>query len=101
LNGGAIAISSVTAWEIALLAARGRIVLSTDVLGWLSIVEEIDAVKFIPLSNEIAVRSTQLGEEFPRDPADRFIVATALTVGVPLVTADDKIRRYPYVKTIW
>jgi len=101
LDGGEILVSSVSAWEIALLAAKGRLGLPSDVLGWLEIVDEIEAVRFVPLDNEIAIRSTQLGDEFHRDPADRFIVATALTHNASLVTADEKIQRYPHVKTIW
>jgi PIN domain nuclease of toxin-antitoxin system len=42
-----------------------------------------------------------LAAYFPSDPADRLIVATALGKGIPLVTADDEIRRSKAVTTIW
>ena len=35
------------------------------------------------------------------DPADRLIVSTAFTLGVPLVTGDKKLQEYRGVKTIW
>jgi PIN domain nuclease of toxin-antitoxin system len=35
------------------------------------------------------------------DPADRLIVATASTLGVPLVTGDKSLQAYRGVKTIW
>lgn len=35
------------------------------------------------------------------DPADRFIVATALELDVPVVTPDDAIRQYPGVRILW
>ena len=100
-NGGSILVSSITAWEIAMLVERGRIGLGRDVLGWLAAVSLVDAVRFVPIDNEIAVLSTQLGPEFHRDPADRYIVATCLKLSAPLVTADRQIRAYPHVRTIW
>jgi PIN domain nuclease of toxin-antitoxin system len=100
-NGGKIFVSSITAWEIAILVERGRICLGRDVLSWLAAVSLVDAVRFVPIDNEIAVLSTQLGPEFHRDPADRYIVATCLKLSAPLVTADRQIHRYPHVRTIW
>ncbi len=38
---------------------------------------------------------------FPSDPADRLITATALVLGCPLVTADERIRAANVVETIW
>lgn len=101
LADGRIFVSSASAWEVAILAARRRIGLSSDVRAWLDTVGEIDAVRFVPIDNEIAVRSTQLGDDFHRDPADRYIVATSQKLGAPLVTADRKIREYRGVQTIW
>jgi PIN domain nuclease of toxin-antitoxin system len=101
LQGGKVFVSSITAWEIATLVARGRIELTTDPRQWLATAGRIGPVEFVPVDNEIAVRSTQLGDMFHKDPADRSIVATCMKLGVPLVTADDKIRRYPHIATIW
>lgn len=101
LAGGTIYISSASTWEIAVLVSKGRIGLSSPLSDWLATVEAIEAVRFVPLDNEIAVRSVQLGDDFHRDPGDRFIVATSQKLGVPLVTADDKILGYPHVATIW
>jgi PIN domain nuclease of toxin-antitoxin system len=101
LNGGQIRVSSISAWELAMLVARGRIALSMDIEEWLSVVSQIEAVSFMPVDNEIAVKSVELPGEFHKDPADRIIVATARKLATPLVTADDKIRGYPHVRTIW
>lgn len=101
LSSGEILVSSITAWEIAMLVARDRIALSMDVAEWLNVVDEIDAIRFVHIDNEIAVKSVELPGEFHKDPADRMIVATARKFAVPIVTADEKIRVYHHVKTIW
>ena len=101
LNGGEIIVSSISAWEIAMLVAREKLVLTVDVDAWLAAVAEIEVVRFVPVNNEIAVKSVSLPGEFHKDPADRMIVATARVLAVPLVTKDEKMRAYPHVKTIW
>lgn len=101
LSDGQIFISSISAWELSMLVAQGRIALSMDVAEWLSYVGNIEGVSFVPVDNEIAVKSTELPGEFHKDPADRLIVATARKFAAPLVTADEKIRTYPHVRTIW
>jgi PIN domain nuclease of toxin-antitoxin system len=98
---GEISISSISAWEIAMLVARHRLVLSMDVSTWLAKVEEISALEFVPVNNEIAVRSTELPEPFHKDPADRIIIATARMLGATLVTADEKILAFKQVKCAW
>lgn len=98
---GDIIVSSISAWEIAMLVERGRLVLSMDVGSWLSTVAQIDAVHFLPVDVEVATKSVDLPGDFHKDPADRMIVATARKLSVPLVTKDEKIRAYAHVKTIW
>ena len=100
-DGGQIFISAISAWELAMLVAKGRVALSMDVAEWLSYVGSIEAVNFVPVDNEIAVKSTELPGDFHKDPADRLIVATARKLAAPLVTADEKIRAYQHVRTIW
>jgi PIN domain nuclease of toxin-antitoxin system len=98
---GEIAISSISAWEIAMLVERGRLALSMSVDQWLETLGKISQIRFIPVDNRIAVASTQLPGDFHRDPADRMIVATSRGLSAPLITADQKIREYPHVKSIW
>jgi PIN domain nuclease of toxin-antitoxin system len=101
MAGGDIIISSITAWEIAMLVERDRLFLSMDVGSWLATVAEIEAIRFFPVDVEIAMKSVDLPGEFHKDPADRMIVATARKLAIPLVTKDEKIRAYAHVKTIW
>jgi len=101
MDGGEIIVSSISAWEIAMLVERDRLFLSMDVGSWLATVAEIEAVRFLPVDVEIALKSVDLPGEFHKDPADRMIVATARKLAVSLVTKDEKIRAYAHVKTIW
>ena len=96
-----IIVSSISAWEISMLIERGRLALSKDVAEWLALVGQIEGLRFAPVDNDIGVASARLPGYFHNDPADRIIVATARKFSAALVTADEKIRAYPHVKTVW
>ena len=70
-------------------------------MDWLSDALDLDGVELLPLTPDIAVRSTGLGRGAPADPADRLIVATALVHGAPLVTRDERIHGFGGVTTVW
>ena len=96
-----VLISSISAWEVALLVKKKRLELSLEVSDWVTKSENLPFVQFITVSNSIAVKSVNLPQPLHPDPADRIIIATALSVGAPLVTKDIKLLNYPHVKTIW
>ena len=96
-----VIISSITVWEISMLIEKDRISLTMDIENWVKEVEAIEGVRFMPVDNEIAIKSTKLPGEFHKDPSDRIIVATARKLAVPLVTIDKKIITYPHVQTVW
>lgn len=100
-DGDEVIVSSISAWEIAMLIDKGRLVLAMDVESWLDEVTQIEGVRFIPVDNEIGVKSTLLPGDFHKDPADRMIVATSTKLACPLVTADEKIIQYEHVETIF
>ncbi|OZI62129.1 type II toxin-antitoxin system VapC family toxin [Bordetella genomosp. 11] len=98
---GEVLLSAITAWEIAMLVRAGRLELTQDATTWIDTVAELPSVRFVPVDTRISIQSVELPGDFHKDPADRIIVATARHLGVPLVTADLKIRDYPHVQTIW
>ena len=100
-QGGEVMVSAISAWEVSMLIEKERLILSMDVESWFDEVSQIDGVRFVPVDNEIGIKATVLPGSFHKDPADRMIVATARKLAVPLVTADEKIRKYEHVKTIW
>ena len=86
-------------WEVALLVRKRRLELPRSPAAWLRELRSISRAKVVSLSAALALRADQL--EMHADPADRFIVATALQSGVPLVTKDAAIRSAKLVRTIW
>ncbi|WP_224081968.1 type II toxin-antitoxin system VapC family toxin [Cupriavidus laharis] len=98
---GQIVVSAISAWEIAMLVEREKLVLSMDVGSWLDTVAQIEAVTFYPVDVDVSIKSVHLPGEFHKDPADRMIVATARKLAVPLVSKDERIRAYKHVRTIW
>jgi PIN domain nuclease of toxin-antitoxin system len=97
----AIYISSISAWEVARLSARKRIEFKIDVQDWIARSEAVPFFNFVPVDNAIFVRSVLLPGPIHSDPADRIIIATSLIKGMPIVTKDEKIRKYAKVKSIW
>ncbi len=100
-NNGSIIISSITVWEIYMLVKKGRLKLTMDADIWLAEVESLPYVRFTPVDNTIAANSVTLPGDFHNDPADRMIVATAKEQGAVLVTADERIRQYAHVRSLW
>ena len=96
-----IFVSSISALEVALLVKNNRLQLSMDVTDWIAKSENLPFIRFIPVSNSIAVKSVNLPPPLHPDPADRIIIATALSAGAAIVTKDKKISDYAHVKTIW
>lgn len=99
--GQRVLVSAISAWEIAMLVERGRIALAMDLDEWLAAVESLDGVSIVPLTAHVAVQSATLPGDFHKDPADRMIVALARERNAALVTADEKIQRYPHVRWVW
>lgn len=98
---GGIGIASVTLLEIATLLARGRLRAHGTIEASVQRIVEKSGVVIREITPAIAALATQFPEDFPRDPVDRLIGATARAEGVPLVTKDEKMRASPLIKTVW
>ena len=93
-SGGAIFLSAVTAWEIALLVDTRRIDLDIPVEAWIRRFLERPGIEAVPLGHQAASRSYQFHHLEHRDPADRLLIATAIELACPLVTYDERIARF-------
>jgi len=96
-----LGVSAISCLEVATLVAKGRISLDRDPLDWLEQAVAVRKVELLPLTPAVSVKATQLGNDFPGDPADRVITATAILESAPLITKDSKIRDYAGVNTVW
>ena len=94
-----MAIAAITLWELAVLITRGRIQAYGTLDASLRLLTEGLVIK--PITTEIATLAAQFPSDFPSDPADRLIAATALADGMALVTRDERLRDSRLVQTIW
>lgn len=94
-------VSTISTWEVAMLVAKGRLRLSMDVNDWVAKTEALPFLHFLPVTNQIALKSVNLPGVIHSDPADRLIIATAMAHGGTLITRDEKILNYPHVETLW
>ena len=85
--------SPISAWEIAQKVAHGELTLPDPPLKWMEDLTERYQLTAIPLSLPVLVRSTELPPHH-KDPADRFIIATSLIRGIPVVTTDRRYKDY-------
>jgi PIN domain nuclease of toxin-antitoxin system len=81
-------LSPVSTWEALLLNARGRIRLPVNLADWLS--KATASLREAPFTHEIVLLAQQLPLPH-RDPADRFLAATAQVMNLTLVTGDDRL----------
>ncbi len=90
----ALYLSPVSAWEIGVLASRGRISLHLPADKYVAKVFSQPGVRVAGLTPEIAVESSSLPGNLHSDPADRLLISTARAMGLTLVTRDRRILEY-------
>lgn len=98
-RGGGVAVSAISSYEVAWQIASGRVQGNGTVES--ALLRFLEGVTVRPITPEIAALATQFPDDYPRDPADRIIGATARAEGMTLVTRDERIRRSPLVRTVW
>ena len=91
---GALLVSVISVWEIAMLEAKNRITFDEDCNVWVKNALTAPGFSLALFTPDVAVASTRLPGDFHGDPADRIIVATTRSVGGTLVTADRAILAY-------
>lgn len=92
--GGRILWSAVSTWEIAMLVDKGLIELDLPVYEWVERFLDRPGLEAVPLDHRTAALAYSLHHLEHRDPADRLLIASAIVLGCPLVTHDDRIRRF-------
>ena len=85
-------LSPISVWEILLLARKGRVKLDGKPEMWIREALLKSNLKEASLNNEIAILSSDLSLTH-KDPADRFLAATAIVYDLTLTTADKNLLR--------
>ena len=93
-------VSDITLWEIATLVSLGRVRLRLPLRDWLESAVAPPLVRRVSISPAVAAGVASLPDAFHRDPADRIIVASALSVGATLLTQDRRIIGSGLVPTL-
>jgi PIN domain nuclease of toxin-antitoxin system len=94
-----LAVATITLLELARFAENRVLGIGSSVERFVN--ETTSRLVVKPMTPEIVGIAVRLPSTFPKDPADRVIAATAIAHGIPLVTADQKIRDSGAVRTIW
>ena len=87
---GPVFVSPMTAWEISMLAAKGRIALALDPGVWFARLCALPGMALAEMPPSVLIASNGLPGVPPADPVDRVLAATARAFGYALMT-----RRWP------
>jgi PIN domain nuclease of toxin-antitoxin system len=89
-----LAVSAISFWECEMLHVAKRMQLLQSPVAWRAQLLAAGLIEF-PVDGEIVMLSVHL--DLPhKDPADRFIAATAIAKGASLVTADNKLLKWKH-----
>ncbi len=101
-TAASIGVAAISCWEVAMLVRKERLALDRPVDRWVRQALAREGVQAQALGPQVATAAGMLDSaEFPGDPADRFIYATARASGSTLVTRDRVLRDYDPRGTLW
>ena len=86
-------ICAITGFEIGIKYQTGKLHLPIPPKDWLEGVIDHHDLAVIELDLAICLKSTEL-PPIHRDPCDRFIIATSILKGLPVVTGDQRFAEY-------
>lgn len=93
-------VSVVTAWEVAIKVAAGKLRLREPPAQWFFALTERYELREVPLEARMACAAAAL-PLIHRDPFDRVLVVLAQAHTLTVLTSDENIPKYPGVKTVW
>ena len=92
-------VSPITTWEIMMLAEKKRIVLKDDPFEWIRRMYSSVPFKEAALNHEVALQGRLITLEH-QDPADRFLVATALVYDLTFATVDSRLVGLDFINVL-
>jgi PIN domain nuclease of toxin-antitoxin system len=91
---GAAFVSAFSVWEIVGKVGAGKLDLSRPPRDWIRAALAQPGFAMLPVDAETMLAAGELADGAPRDPGDRFIIASARRVGATLLTADTVILQW-------
>jgi PIN domain nuclease of toxin-antitoxin system len=100
-SDGSLYVSAISLVEIVYLAEKGRLAADCwDVLA--RALERSDtAWEVVPVSSGTVGWLRRIPRDLVPDMPDRIVAATAMELGLPLVSTDSKIRQVTGINVIW
>lgn len=89
-----VIVSTISLWEISLLASRGRLVLSLPIEQWADKVVQEAGISILPVTRAIAIDAGFMPGYEHGDPGDRIVIATARSIPCPVMTSDHRILAF-------
>ena len=93
-SGLPLYVSPITAWEIGLLARKGRFKSSYSPQRWFEQLMSVPDTTLAELTAKVLMESSFLPGDLHSDPADRILVATAREYGFTIMTRDHALLDY-------
>lgn len=85
-------LSPISIWELVVLWQKGRVIPDEDIEAWIPKALRALPLQEAPITYEVARETGRL--RLPhRDPADRFLLATAKVFELTLVTGDERLLK--------
>ncbi len=97
----ALGIHPISCWEVIMLVERGKVRFKFEARRWVEAALARPRIEMLGFTPSAAVRAAEFGPAFSPDPADRFIAAAALELGVSIVTKDERMHGFKGLKCIW
>lgn len=91
---GTVVLSVISIFEVAALAASGRVRFATSAETWMRQAIDAGRLEVAELTSGIAIEAGNIPSGALPDPMDRLLVATARDLDVPMVTRDARILEY-------
>lgn len=92
-------LSPVSVWELLVLQQKGRVLLTGPAEEWVAQAFDLAPLREAPFTFEVALETNRI--ELPhKDPADRFLAATARVFDLTLVTADERLLALPDISLL-
>ena len=92
-EAGVAFVSVISGFEVALKARRNKLKLPAQADEWFKAIAKHHGLEVVPLNMDDALKAPLL-PTIHRDPCDRFIIAQAIRLNVPVVTGDDTFSAY-------